>query len=126
MIIRIKNLETSALIGIHDHEKVERQPLFIDLEIHYGFDLEDLESGEGRIIDYTRVEQMVKDLVEGEHTDYLEVLAHAILILIGDEFEEVIEATVWLRKPKALKYSETVEVELTMYYDLDLDMGMEI
>ena len=126
MIIRIKNLETSALIGIHDYEKAERQPLFIDLEIHYGFDLEDLQAGEGRIVDYTLVEQMVKELAEGEHTDYLEVLAHAILILIGDSFDEVIEATVWLRKPKALKFSETVEVELTMYYDLDLDVGMEI
>ncbi len=119
MIIRIKNLETSALIGINEHEKTERQPLFIDLEIEYGFDLEDLQAGEGTIIDYTRVEQMVKELVEGEHTDYLEVLAHAILIMVGDHFEEVLEATVWLRKPQALKHSETVEVELTMYYDLE-------
>jgi FolB domain-containing protein len=122
MIIRIKNLETSALIGVYEHEKTERQPLFIDLEIQYGFDLEDLQAGEGTIIDYTSVERMVKELVEGEHIDYLEVLAHAILILIGDHFDEVIEATVWLRKPKALTYSETVEVELTMYYDLDVDM----
>ncbi len=122
MIIRIKNLETNALIGIHDHEKTERQPLFIDLEIHYGFDLEDLQAGEGTIIDYTSVERMVKELVEGEHTDYLEVLAHAILLMIGDHFEEVLEATVWLRKPRALAHSETVEVELTMYYDLYEDV----
>ncbi len=122
MIIRIKNLETSALVGIYDHEKTERQPLFIDLEIHYGFDLEDLQAGEGTIIDYTSVERMVKELVESEHTDYLEVLAHAILIMVGDHFEEVLEATVWLRKPRALKHSETVEVELTMYYDLEEEM----
>jgi FolB domain-containing protein len=122
MIIRIKNLESNALIGIHEHEKIERQPLFIDLEIQYGFELEDLLAGEGTIIDYTRVEQMVKELVEADHTDYLEVLAHAILIMIGDHFEDVLEATVWLRKPRALKHSETVEVELTMYYDLEEEM----
>jgi len=126
MIIRIKNLETSALIGIYEHEKAERQPLFIDLELQYGFDLEDLQAGEGTIVDYTSVESMVKELVESEHVDYLEVLAHAILIMIGDHFEEILEATVWLRKPRALKHSETVEVELTMYYDLDVDMGLEM
>ena len=115
MIIRIKNLETNALIGIYEHEKTERQPLFIDLEIHYGFELEDLQSGEGTIIDYASVERMVKEMVESEHVDYLEVLAHAILILIGDHFEEALEATVWLRKPRALMHSETVEIELTMY-----------
>lgn len=125
MIIRIKNLEASALIGIHDHEKTERQPLFIDLEIHYGFDLEDLMAGQGTIIDYTQVEELVKGLVESQHTDYLEVLAHAILILIGDHFEDALEATVWLRKPKAMKYSETVEIELTMFYDLD-ELGLEL
>lgn len=118
MIIRIKNLETRALIGIYDYEKTDRQPLFIDLEIQYGFDLGDLQAGEGTIVDYTNVEKMVKELVEIKHIDYLEVLAHALLIMIGDNFEDVLEATVWIRKPRALKYSETVEVELTMYYEL--------
>lgn len=125
MIIRIKNLETSALIGIHEHEKLQRQPLFIDLEIHYGFDLEDLLAGEGTIIDYSQVEMMVKELVESQHTDYLEVLAHAVLLMIGDHYDEALEATVWLRKPQALQHSETVEIELTMYYDLDEDLGPE-
>jgi len=116
MIIRIKNLETSALIGVYDHERTDRQPLFVDLEIVYDIDVQLLMHGEDVIIDYAAVEVLVKDLIEKEHVEYLETLAHVILIVLGDQLPEMISATIRLRKPKALKWSETVEVELTMNY----------
>lgn len=116
MIIRIKNLETSALIGIYEHEKTVKQPLFVDLEIVYDIDPQMLMNGEDVIIDYAAVEVLVKDIIEKEHVDFLETLAHIILIVLGDQLPELISATIRLRKPQALKWSETVEVELTMNY----------
>jgi len=116
MIIRIKNLETSALIGIYEHERTVKQPLFVDLEIVYDIDPQMLMNGEDVIIDYAAVEVLVKDIVEKEHVDFLETLAHVILIVLGDQLSELISATIRLRKPQALKWSETVEVELTMNY----------
>lgn len=116
MIIRIKNLETSVLIGVYDHEKTVRQPLYVDIEIVYDIDMQMLLNGEDVIVDYAAVEVLVKDIVEKDHVDYLETLAHVILIVLGDQLPEMLSATIKLRKPKALKWSETVEVELTMNY----------
>lgn len=116
MTIRIRNLETNALIGVYDHERTIRQPLFVDLEIVYDIDMQMLLNGEDVIIDYAGVEVLVKDLIEKDHVEYLETLAHVILIVLGDNLPEMTSAAIRLRKPQALRWSETVEVELTMKY----------
>jgi dihydroneopterin aldolase len=115
MIIRIKRLQTSSLIGILPEESIRRQPLIIDLELHFTYVYDQQVSGILPELDYSRVEQDVKVLVEEKHHGLLEDLAHLILDELFLRYPIITQAKVVLSKPQALKYSETVEVELVLY-----------
>jgi FolB domain-containing protein len=114
MIIRIKRLHTSSLIGILPDEYKHRQPLIIDLELHFTYLYDQQVSGTLPELDYSRVEQEVKDLVEDKHHGLLEDLAHLILDELFLRYPIITQAKVVLSKPQALKHSETVEVELVL------------
>lgn len=110
MIIRILNLKTEALVGIYEAEKEQRQPLYVDLEIRFDGGPAARSGDVGDAPDYAALEVEVKELVESRHTGLLETLAAAILAKAFEQ-SSVTQATVRLRKPRALRWSDTVELE---------------
>lgn len=112
MVIRIVNLQTQALIGVYDHEKLHRQPLFVDMELHCSLPPELVDGDLASVPDYSTVEARVKERVEASHTGLVEVLARD-LVHIGLGMHPSIDSVkVRIRKPSAVRWSDYVEVEL--------------
>lgn len=114
MIIRIKKLRTSSLVGILPEEYITRQPLIVDIELHYNYKYDQTSSENLPELDYSHIEQFLKTCIETGHHGLLEDLAHHILSELFKLYPIIEQGRVILSKPKALKNSETVEVELTL------------
>jgi 7,8-dihydroneopterin aldolase/epimerase/oxygenase len=111
MIIRIKQLKTSSLIGIRPEEYIHRQPLIIDLEVHYDYQYNvDVNTNEN-YVDYVSLEQFAKTYVESKHHGLLEDLAHLLLDAIMETYPSINFGKISFSKPEALMFSDTVELE---------------
>jgi D-erythro-7,8-dihydroneopterin triphosphate epimerase len=110
--IRISNLSMRVLVGIKPQERMEKQRINAHLEI-----IADVSRAieTDNIDDAVNYDILAKAIVEeSEKTEFylLENLADFILGLIMEE-EKVIQATVRVEKPQALKYADSVSVELS-------------
>lgn len=112
MIIRISGLNTMALLGIYDQEKVNRQPVEIDLEIVCPFPENVETSGIDDVPDYSEIEKKVQRLVEVEHVGLIELLGYRVLQIVMED-ERISQTVIRIRKPEALIVSRFVELELT-------------
>lgn len=111
-IIRIKNLLISTFIGFNPDELLNKQDVLINLEIELDIPIEVLESDEpAAIYDYKTITKMVISLVENGKFKLLEALTKRILDLIMDDIR-VKRARVEVDKPKALRFAESVSIEM--------------
>jgi 7,8-dihydroneopterin aldolase/epimerase/oxygenase len=107
--VYIRGLRAQAVIGIHDWERLVRQPLVVDLEMVSDTARAAASDAIADALDYAAVSQQVIALVEGSQFQLLETLAQAIATMIMREF-----AVPWLRlrlgKPGAVAEAEDVGV----------------
>lgn len=110
--IRITNLKLRAVIGTNDWERDRRQDVVINIRID--FDAAKA-SGTDRIedtIDYKALTKRIIQEVESSNFFLLEKLAKLILNIIMEN-PSVQEAAVRVDKPLALRFADSVSVELT-------------
>lgn len=110
-IIRIKNLKISTIIGFNPEERINKQDVIINAEIEV--DITDaIQSDDNQIIyDYKAVKKSLIAMVEMSHFMLLEKLTDEILRLIMAD-SRVVRAKVEVDKPYALRYADSVSVEL--------------
>lgn len=112
-IISITGMQVPCFIGIHRHERHERQTLLMDVEMHLSTAKSGNEASFSSTVDYSRTYGELKFLLEACHFRLLETAAQAICAYLlapppPDRVQAQIEAvTLSLRKPSALK-SEAV------------------
>ena len=110
--IRINQLTLRTIIGAYPQERLERQPIHVNIEmitdITKAIETDNLDNA----VNYDSLSKNI--LQESEKTEFflLENLADFILGLIMEE-EKVIQATVRVTKPFALKNAESVSIELS-------------
>lgn len=109
--INIKNLKLRTIIGIHDWEREHNQDVVINIEIHYDATKAAVSDRIQDTLDYKKITKAVIKLVESSRFQLIEKLASQILDLVLSE-KKVKEATVRLDKPFALRFAESVSVEL--------------
>ena len=110
-IIRIKNLLVRTIIGFNPDERVNRQDVIINAEIEVdALNAIKTDYHEG-IYDYKVITKAIIALVSETKFNLLEKLTYEVLQLIMQD-ERVIKAKVEIDKPHALRYSESVSVEL--------------
>jgi len=111
-IIRIKNLLIRTYIGFNPDELVNKQDVIINIEIKADIPNEALESDEPKnIFDYKTITKKIIALVQEGQFKLLEVLTKNILDLIMKE-EKVNWARVEVDKPHALRFAESVSLEM--------------
>jgi len=111
-LIRIKNLRVSTFIGFNPEELVNKQEVLINLEILVDVPGEAMAKDEPfGIFDYKTITKKTISLVSSGQFKLLEVLTKKILDQVM-EHELVRWARVEVDKPHALRYSESVSVEL--------------
>ncbi len=112
MVIRIKNLHLRAIIGLNDWEREKAQDIMVNLEFEIDGDraaeTDDIKDS----VDYKRIKYKIVDSVEKTEFFLLERLAGFILELVMEE-KKVKKATVEIDKPHALRFAESVSIQLT-------------
>lgn len=110
--IRIKNLLLRTFIGFNPEELVNKQDVIINLEIEAVLSPAAMEKDEPEnILDYKKITKKVIALVQDGKFKLLEVLSQRILDLILED-EKVKWARVEVDKPHALRFAESVSIEM--------------
>lgn len=111
-IIRVKNLLIRTYIGFNPEELVNKQDVLINLEIETDIPEEALEADEpDGIFDYKTITKKIIVIVQDGQFKLLEVLTKKILDLAMED-ERVIRARVEVDKPHALRFAESVSVQM--------------
>ena len=110
-IIRIKNLHVRTIIGFNPEERVNRQDVIINLEIEVDVSRAISTDHEEGIYNYKAITKALITFVSESKYNLLEKLTYEVLQLIMKD-ERVSRAKVEIDKPHALRFSESVSVEL--------------
>jgi len=110
-IIRIKNLLVRTIIGYNPDERVNRQDVIINAEIEVEAANAINTDNQDGIYDYKSITKAIIALVSESKFNLLEKLTNEVLQLIMLD-ERVKRAKVEIDKPHALRFSESVSVEL--------------
>jgi len=110
--IRIKNLLIRTFIGFNPEELVNKQDVIINLEIETDVPVQAMESDEPvDIFDYKTITKKIIALVQDGRFKLLEVLTRKILDLVMED-EKVKWVKVEVDKPHALRFAESVSLEM--------------
>ena len=110
--IKVKNLLIRTYIGFNPEELVNKQDVIINMEIEADIPREALEADEPvDIFDYKTITKKVIAHVQEGRFKLLEVLTQSILDLILED-KKVKWARVEVDKPHALRFAESVSLEM--------------
>ena len=76
--ILINNLELMASIGVYEKEKKQKQKIIINLEILLTNESEPKNDNFLETQDYSQFRKIIKDIVESQHFELLEILTNKI------------------------------------------------
>jgi len=110
-IIRIKNLRVRTIIGFNPEERVNRQDVIINLEIEIDVSGAVTTDSQDEIYNYKTVTKNIIAFVSESKFNLLEKLTSEVLQLVMKD-ERVIGARVEIDKPNALRFSDSVSIEL--------------
>ncbi len=110
-IIRVKNLLIRTIIGLNPEERINRQDVIINAEIEVDLSDSVYADQQDGIYDYKDITKAIIAFVEESKFKLLEKLTHEVLQIILKD-KRVIRAKVEIDKPRALRYAESVSVEL--------------
>lgn len=111
-LIRVKNLLIRTYIGFNPEELINKQDVIINLEIEADIPETAMNADEPiDIFDYKTVTKKIIGLVQEGRFKLLEVLVKNILDLIMED-ERVNWARVEVDKPHALRFAESVSIQM--------------
>jgi len=110
--IRITNLKLRTIIGIYDWEREHTQDVVINIKIDFDATKASQSDAIEDTLDYKALTKRVIKEVKASSFFLLEKLAKLILNIVMEE-SLVKEATVRVDKPFALRFADSVSVELT-------------
>jgi D-erythro-7,8-dihydroneopterin triphosphate epimerase len=110
-IIRIKNLLISTIIGFNPEERINPQDVLINIEIELDISSAINLDHEDSIYNYKTITKAINALVSQSNYNLLEKLTYEVLQLIMKD-NRVLRAKVEIDKPRALRFSDSVSVEL--------------
>ena len=96
--ILINNLELMASIGVYEKEKKHKQKIIVNLEILLTNESEPKNDNFLETQDYSQFRKIIKDIVESQHFELLEILTNKIFsAIIKKRF--ILGANVTISKP---------------------------
>lgn len=99
--VRIKAIETQAVIGVYEFEHLAPQPLILDLELTTDFSRAFVSDDLHDALDYDAITQRVRAFCEASRYQLLEALAGGIITLLMDHYP-VDKVAITISKPNAL------------------------
>ena len=110
--IHITNLKLRAIIGTNDWERTKLQKVLINIAIHYDATKPSKSDKLKDTVDYKTITKAIIKKVKSSRYFLLEKLCAEVLkIVLANKM--VREASVRIDKPGALRFADSVSVELT-------------
>ena len=109
--VLIKDLTINEIIGIHKHEKINKQKIIFNIIIDVNQDTLPNENDITSIVDYEKITNKLKNLAKSKNYNFLESLAE-------DSFKEIFEdmrinsIKIKIEKPEAIVNAKSVGVEI--------------
>jgi len=109
--VLIKNLVFNEIIGIHKHEKTNKQKIIFNIVIGVDENTLPNENVLASVVDYEKITKKLQILVKRKNYNFLESLAE-------DSFKEIFKdkrinsVKIKIEKPEALKSAESVGIEV--------------
>ena len=97
--IRLTNLLFDARHGVHEWEQHEAQPFEVDVDLVIDLQPAGTSDDLARTVDYGRVYEVVREVVEGRSFGLLEALSESIAREVLAAFPLVDEVGIVVRKP---------------------------
>ncbi len=110
--IRITNLRLRTIIGTHDWEREVQQNVVINITLDYNATKAIASDDLRQTIDYKILTKQIIKEVEASQFFLLEKLAGRVLDIVTAH-PAVLEAAVRVDKPQALRFADSVSVELS-------------
>ena len=107
----IKNILAHGIIGIHEWEREKPQDILINIELSTCIRLPDSADVIENCVDYSEVTKLVISIAENSKRYTLEALAEDIANACLED-TRVLKTTVRVEKPGAVRFSESVGVEI--------------
>ncbi|MFI5142934.1 MAG: dihydroneopterin aldolase [Thermoanaerobaculales bacterium] len=110
--IFVAGLEVYCIIGLQTWERQVKQKLHIHLTLETDTRAAAASDTVADALDYRAVSKRVQELVEGSSFQLVEALAERIAATVLAEFPRASALTVRVEKPGAVRFSESVGVEI--------------
>jgi len=98
----LKNLRIDCVVGVHEHERATRQPVFVDVELDYDFARAAGSDAISDAVDYDRVAAAVGELVRRRGFQLIETMAEETAAMLLAEMTAVRTVRLEIRKPEAV------------------------
>ena len=109
--IIIRDLKVRCIIGINDEERREKQDVIINISMEADLSKAGRSDRTEDTVDYRAVKKTIVNMVEASHYFLIEALAQAIADICLQN-QAVNEVTVSVDKPNALRFAQSVAVEI--------------
>ena len=109
--VRISNLKLQTIIGINDWERKKKQTILINISFKYDAQNAIKTDDIKHTIDYKTLTKQIIKAVKSTEFLLLEKLTNFILDIVMS-YSIIKEATVRVDKPLALRFADSVSVEL--------------
>lgn len=109
--ICIEHLAVNAFIGMFPHERTKRQKLVVDTVLSGDFRAAGRTGDFSKTVDYSAVEEKIKDFVEHSTFLLLEVMAeHLADTLLADPLIQSVQLRI--SKPGAPRFAQNIALEI--------------
>ena len=109
--IYIKNLSQTILIGINPEERIEKQPVIINVTLEVDCSKPCRSDDIIDAVDYSVIHDRIVEHMNATHYDLIETLAENIANICLDD-NRILSCTIRVDKPKALTFAESVAIEI--------------
>ena len=109
--VLIKDFLINEIIGIHKHEKINKQKIIFNIVIDINQDTVPNENSLSSVVDYEQITNKLKNLAKNKNYNFLESLAE-------DSFKEIFEdrrinsVKIKIEKPDAILNAKSVGIEV--------------
>ena len=109
--VLIKDFHINEIIGIHRHEKINKQKIIFNIVINVNQNISPDESNLASIVDYEKITNKLENLTKNKKYNFLESLAE-------DSFNEIFadkrinSVKIKIEKPDAIPNAKSVGVEI--------------
>ena len=111
----VRDLRVDCIVGIYPHERVQTQPILLDIEIDYDFEPASRSDAIDDVVDYDMVVSSLTELIQARKFQLIEAMAEAAAALLLARVPAASRVRLEIRKPAAVPRAQHsfVRVERT-------------